>query len=119
MNTASVNGGVIYSPDAMSSPELAPLNKLSGSLSNFNLIERLNENAELMQQLDKYCMHGITIPEVNVSGNDSTDPSSDFCQFKIGKQQIILKAEFWFLVVRLTLRACKPMIIVTTFEQFC
>ena len=85
MNIAALNGGVNYSPDAMSSPELAPLNKLSGSLSNFNLIERLNENAELIQKLDNYCMCNVKLPEVGSSCNDSTDPSSDLCQFKIGK----------------------------------
>lgn len=85
MNIAAVTGGVKYSPDAMSCPELAPLNKLSGSLSNFNLIERLNDNDELVSQLGNYCMCDIKLPEMGPLCNESTDPSSDFCQFKIGK----------------------------------
>jgi hypothetical protein len=91
MNIAAVNGGMQTSPDYKPSKELAPLNKLSGALSQFNLAERLNINAEFNEKLDNYCLHGIeqspmdTTTTTEVEGAQDTD----LCQFKIGRNRFI------------------------------
>ena len=84
MNIAAMNGGV--PPTTSPNSELAPLNQLSGSLSNFNLIDRLNKNSELAQQLNNYCMHGLVTNHASDSDTNDESEDKDGCfQFKIGK----------------------------------
>ena len=85
MNVAAMNGGSPTYDGPKSVGELAPLNLLSGSLSNFDLVNRLNQKEDLIDQINQYCTHGLMGHNDDACYDNDDDTKNQSFQFRIGK----------------------------------
>lgn len=89
MNSIAMNGGLQYPMDYMPCNELVPLNTLSGSLSNFNLIERLNKNEEAEMNMQAYFQR-VSHNEGYATNDETESKEESFTHFKIGTLNKVL-----------------------------
>ena len=82
MNSAATNGTLVQPMNSVTLSNLAPLNKLAGSLAEFDLISRLNQQSELTKMLEMYCIDShLGLNNFNDCCSDNND-RCELSQFK-------------------------------------